>query len=182
MLATLGTTGYPVDTPLFFRAVLSSYVLHCTNTITITTMTDPIEFYERIVEGTDGYKYVELERESGMTLENVRVTPVNKTLIAQTVERLPEEIFEAAEENEDAEEFEEELEDQGTDTEAFTENTVKAFEKLCKESLEHENLTDPQMERLVEELEFEVLFGLGGDIFELSYEQSGQIKDFREQD
>lgn len=140
-----------------------------------------LAFYDRVVEGKDNSNGITLEHSSGQTLEGVEMTAVDKRVLASVVERLPDEMFEAAEEYDDVDEAEEHLEDRGRSTSAVTEETVAAFEDLCAESLRHDDLTPTQMEHIIEELDFEVLFSLGAEIIEMSFESSGDVKDFHEQ-
>jgi len=65
---------------------------------------------------------------------------------------------------------------------AVTEGTVSAFEDLLNESLEHEELTTTQMRAIVNELSFEMLFELGSECINMSVEETGEIRDFHEQD
>lgn len=139
-----------------------------------------IDFYNRIVDGQDRHKTVSLEHSSGRKLEGVELHPVDKQVLASVIERLPEELFNAVEESDDPDEAEEQLEDSGMGTEAVTKETVAAFEDLCAESMMHDDLTNHQIRQIVESLDFEVLFRLGSDIIELSFDNSGDIKDFHE--
>lgn len=140
------------------------------------------EFYNRIVEGKDYYETVTLTHESGAKLEGVELHPVDKQELARVVERLPEAMFDAIEEAEDAEQAEEMLEegDDGDSLAAMNSDTVQAFEDLVAESARHDNLTNTQMTKVVEQLDFEVLFELGGKIIDMSFDNSGAIKDFQE--
>lgn len=140
-----------------------------------------VDFYNRIVEGQDKSDTISLEHSSGHTLEGVEMNPVSKRVLASVIQRLPPEMFDAVDEAEDADEAEEELENRGMSTQAVTEQTVEAFEDLCAESLSHGELTKTQMRQIVENLGFEVLFSLGAEIIEMSFNNSGDIKDFHEQ-
>lgn len=140
-----------------------------------------VDFYNRIVEGKDKKNTISLEHDSGHKLEGVQMNPVSKRVLASVIQRLPEEMFDAVDEAEDANEAEEELENRGMSTQAVTEQTVEAFEDLCAESLTHEDLTNHQMKQIVESLGFETLFSLGAKIIEMSFNNSGDIKDFHEQ-
>jgi len=140
-----------------------------------------VDFYNRIVEGKDKKNTISLEHDSGHKLEGVQMNPVSKRVLASVIQRLPEEMFDAVDEAEDADEAEEELENRGMSTQAVTEQTVEAFEDLCAESLTHEDLTNHQMKQIVESLGFETLFSLGAKIIEMSFNNSGDIKDFHEQ-
>lgn len=139
-----------------------------------------MEFYERIVSGTKSSKLITLELETGHALEDVELHPVPKTTLASVIERLPDEMFEAVEQAEgDAEVAEEDMEG---DLSAVSEQTVEAFEDLCRESMAHEELAPEAMEDIVDELDFEVLFEVGTIIVDMSAEESGSIKAFHEQD
>lgn len=142
---------------------------------------DPNDFYNRIVEGTDYAKKITLEHSSGATLEGVEMHSVDKRTLASVIERLPQAMFEAVEQSENAEEAEEALEEEDMAISAVTEDTVDAFEDLVSQSLVHENLTNTQMEQIVDALSFDKLFELGTEIIELSFEQNGDVKDFHEQ-
>jgi hypothetical protein len=142
---------------------------------------EALDFYERITEGTNRTKSITLEHNSGAALEDVSMSPVDKVKLASIIERLPEELFESVEGAEDAEEAEEEFEDAGNSMSAVTEDTVEAFEDLCKAALTHSGLTKPQMHQIVSELNFETLFELGTEIINMSVEETGSIKGFREQ-
>lgn len=146
------------------------------------TETNAVDFYERIVEGQDKKNEITLEHSSNAELSGVEMNPVSKRVLASVVERLPDEMFQAVEESDNPDEAEAELEEQGASTDAVTEETVGAFEDLCKESLSHEELTDVQMRHIIDELDFEILFSLGAEIIEMSFDNSGDIKDFHEQD
>lgn len=139
------------------------------------------EFYERIVEGTDYTRTIDLEESSGRTLDGVEMHPVDKRVLADVFQSLPEEMFGAVEEADDPDEAEEMLEDQGMSIASMSGDTVDAFEKLCRESLRHPELTNTQMTQIVGALGFGKLFELGGEIIDMSFSEGGAIKDFRDQ-
>lgn len=141
-----------------------------------------LDFYERLTQGTERYKTIELEHQSGATLEDVRMYAIDKQTLAGVIERLPNEMFEAVEGAEGPEDAEEELEEQGGELEAMTEDTVNAFEDLVAESLDHEKLTPTQITKISRELNFETLFELGTEIINMSVEDTGDIRGFREQE
>lgn len=141
---------------------------------------DALSFYERLTQGTETYKEISLEHKTGATLSDVRMYAIDKQTLAGVIERLPDEMFEAVEGAEDADEAEEELEDRGGNMSAVTESTVDAFEDLCSESLDHSDLTDIQMRHIVDELSFETLFELGTEIINMSVEETGKIEGFHE--
>lgn len=142
---------------------------------------EALDFYQRITEGKDRAKTISLEHSSGATLEGVRMYAVDKQTLAGIVERLPDELFESVEGAENPEEAEEELEQAGGSLSAVNEDTVGAFEDLVADSLDHPELTKPQMEHIVQELNFETLFELGTEIINMSVEETGSIRGFRAQ-
>lgn len=142
---------------------------------------EALNFYDRIVSGKDAYETISLEHNSGATLEGVEMHPVDKRTLAGVIERLPDELFNAVEDADDAEAAEEEFEEQGGNISAVTESTVEAFEDLCAESLVHNELTRTQMRHIVGELSFETLFALGTEIINMSVESTGAIRDFQKQ-
>ena len=139
-----------------------------------------MEFYDRLTQGTEYHKEISLEHESGGTLEGVQLYAVDKQRLARTIERLPDDMFDAVEGAEDAEAAEEQLEEEGGDLSAVTEGTVSAFEELVADSMEHEEFTNTQINRVVDELNFEVLFRLGTEIINMSVEETGSIQAFHE--
>jgi hypothetical protein len=142
---------------------------------------EAVAFYDRIVKGKDKTTTISLEHSSGETLDGIKMNPVGKRVLASVIQRLPEEMFEAVEEADDADDAEEELEERNMSAQAVTEQTVDAFEDLCVESLSHDELTNHQMEQIIAELGFETLFSLGSEIIEISFDNSGDIKDFHAQ-
>lgn len=139
------------------------------------------EFYERLLEGTEHSKTITLEHTTGDTLNNVELTVVDKKNIADAVEDMPDELFEATEDEDvDADEAEEIARQTGQSA-AISEEVVTGFEDLCGYSLEHPSLSDSQMRQIIEELDFTTLFELGTEILNFSVENSGDVKGFREQ-
>lgn len=141
-----------------------------------------LDFYERITQGKEHYKTITLEHRSGAELEGVRMYAIDKQTLAGVIERLPSAMFEAVEGAEDADEAEEDLEEAGGNLDAVTEDTVEAFEDLIYESIDHDELTNPQIRHISEELDFETLFELGTEIINMSVEDTGSIRGFREQE
>lgn len=140
---------------------------------------DAIDFYKRITEGTKQHREIDLTHESGSTLTGVEMHPVDKVTLSQVFEKLPEDLFEGVEDAETAAEAEEQLEQSDTSIGAVNPDTVEGFEMLCKEALDHPELTDPQMRQIIDELSFEVLFEVGSEVIELSSEQAGAVQDFQ---
>jgi len=142
---------------------------------------DALDFYKRITEGTKGYETITLEHSSGAVLEEVEMHPVDKKDLAGVISELPDEMFNAVDDAEDAEEAEEQLEEGGGSLNAVNEDTISAFERLCAESLRHEQYTNTQVKTIVSELNFEVLFELGTEIINMSSEDTGAIRGFQKQ-
>lgn len=142
---------------------------------------EALEFYERITGGTDNYETISLEHHTGAVLSDVKLHPVDKKTLAGVIERLPEELFDAVEDAPDPETAEEEYEEEGGNLSAVTESTVGAFEDLCIESIDHDELTSTQLRHIVKELNFETLFRLGTEIINMSVESTGAVRDFQKQ-
>jgi len=152
----------------------------------MTTQEEALEFFERVTEGTNHYKTVSLE-ENGESLDGFEMHIVSKEVVADIVDRLPDEMFEQAnteeglevDEDVDAEDLKEETDMDASAT--IDRETVKAFEDLCMTSLDHQHLSKTQLADLIEGFDFDVLFGVGGEILEYSIENAGDIKDFHVQ-
>jgi len=144
---------------------------------------DPIDFYKEVTQGIDKSKTITLNAANGRELSNVELHPVSKEVLASIINRLPDEMFDAVEDADSTEEAEEVIEEE-TDMSmnSIDEDTVKSFKKLCKESLEHPNLANAQMADIVEGLNFEVLFGVGTEVIEISSENDGTVTDFHVQE
>jgi rRNA maturation endonuclease Nob1 len=140
---------------------------------------DAIDFFKRVTEGTKQHREIDLTHESGSTLTGVKMHPVDKVTLSSIFEKLPEDLFDEVEDAETAAEAEEQLQESEASVDAVNPDTVEAFETLCKESLDHPDLTAPQMETIVDELAFEVLFEVGSEVIELSSEQTGAVQDFQ---
>jgi hypothetical protein len=142
---------------------------------------EALDFYKRVTEGTDRSKTISLEHSSGSVLEGVRMHPVDKQTLAGIVERLPDQMFESVEGAEDPEEAEQQLEEAGGSLSAVNADTVEAFEDLIQDSISHPELTKPQINHIMRELNFETLFELGTEIINMSVEDTGSVRGFREQ-
>lgn len=152
----------------------------------MTTQDEALEFFEKLTAGTEHYKTVSLEA-GGEQLDGFEMHIVSKEVVADIVDRLPDEMFEAAnveegldvDEDVEAEDLAEESDLDATAT--IDRETVAAFEDLCMTSLRHQHLSKSQISDMIESFDFEVLFGLGGEILEYSIENAGDIKDFHVQ-
>jgi len=140
-----------------------------------------VEFYERVTQGVSRTRTITLEHSSGATLDGVEMSPVDKTLLASVIERLPDTMFEAAQ-NYDGDNPEEDLADDDLSLSTINADTVQGFEDLCKESLDHPDLAPPQMNSIIKNLNFEVLFELGSEIMDMSIEDDNSVRDFQEHD
>jgi len=140
------------------------------------------DFYERVTQGIEETKIITLEESSGAALPNVEMSPVNKRQLASVIQRLPEEMFDAVDEADSAEDAEDRIEEsENLSMNAVTKETVDAFEDLCKDSLSHPDLAPPQMNIIVDNLNFEMLFSIGTEIIDMSAESDGSVQDFHVQ-
>lgn len=148
----------------------------------MTKAVDANEFYEKLMDGDEVSKSITLELKTGEALEDVQMSVVPKQDLADALHRMPDELFEQAEENElEGEDIEEAAEEMGGASSAISGDLVEAFEDLCVESLSHEKLSNVQMRHIISELSLEALFEMGSEIINLSIEETGDIEDFREQ-
>lgn len=137
---------------------------------------EAMDFYERVTSGDNKSKTITLEHQTGAALE-VELTVVDRKTLLDQLSRLPDEMMESIEDAEDVEEAEEEVRDSGMMSN-LNGDTVGAFEEICVESIEHEELTSHHVRQIVEELDFEVLFPIGAEAIELSFDNSGKVSDF----
>jgi len=144
--------------------------------------TEALDFYQRISEGKKRHETISLTEQSGATLTNVKMHPVDKRELANIIEKLPDEMFNAVDDADDPQQAEEQLEEQGGSLDAVNGDTVDAFEDICKKSLDHPGLTKPQMDDIVAELNFETLFEIGTEIINMSSEDTGAIRGFQKQE
>jgi len=143
---------------------------------------DPQEFHDRVIEGTDGFRVITLSAQDNSELENVQMHPVSKGTLTRAIEAMPDSVFEAVEDADEdmSPEEAEEIASQNGGAQV-TEEMYWAFDKLCVESLKHEGLSETQMELIIDEFAFGVVFELGSEILTYSLEESGTVRDFREQ-
>jgi len=142
-----------------------------------------IEFYQRVTQGVQEHKTITLEHSSGASLPEVKMHPVSKKVLTSVISRLPDAMFEVAEEAENIEEAEEAIENsEGMSMNDIDDDTIEAFEDLVKASLSHDELAPPQMDDLVESLNFETLLGLGTEVLSFSMENDGDVRDFHVQE
>jgi len=141
---------------------------------------DAMEFYQRVTDNESKSKQYTLEHETGAEL-TVDITEVDRSYVLDQINRLPDEMLDTLSEAEDEDEAQELAEEQNMLSNVDGE-TVLAFENLCAEAMDHDELTRHNFEDMVAELSFEVLFEMGSAVIELSLGDQGSIKDFREVD
>jgi hypothetical protein len=142
---------------------------------------EALEFYERVTddEQSFGDKPTRiLEHESGATLE-VTLVSVDRADLMDEMQRLPESMIEAMSGADDPDEAEERAREQGLLTDVDGE-TIRAFENIVVQGIEHEELTTKHFKRMVEKFDLEVLFPIGAEIMEESFEDTGSVTDFHE--
>lgn len=143
---------------------------------------DPQEFYERTIKGSGDTQTITLERGDGGQLTGVEMATVDKQDLAFAINSMPEELFEAVDDEEDIspEEAEEMAREAGGSTQVSPE-MVDAFEYLCQESLSHEEFSGVQIQKMIDQFGFEMLFELGSEIMTFSLENAGDVRDFHAQ-
>lgn len=143
---------------------------------------EAMEFFDRVVsDDEDGpAETVTLEHESGAALD-VYVKAIDRKEILDQLQMLPDEMLEVMGGADDPEEAKEEAEEANMLTNV-TGDVITAFEELCTKGVTHPELTEHNLELMVGEFDFEVLFGLGMKVMEKSFEGSGSVQGFHEQD
>lgn len=139
-----------------------------------------MEFYQRVTDSDDRSAEYVLTHQSNAEL-TVELTVVNRKILLDEIARLPDEMLNTLSEADDEEEAQELAEERNM-LSGVNGDTIMAFENICVESMEHGELTRHNFEDIVQELSFEVLFEIGSKVIELSFEEQGSIKDFREVD
>lgn len=141
---------------------------------------DAMEFFDRVVDDEDEPdETVTLEHQSGAALD-VHLKGLDRKEILDQLKNLPDSMVDAMTEAEDPEEAEERAREQNLMADVDG-STVEAFETLCTKGITHPELTSHNIERMVDEFDFEVLFSLGAQVIELSFEDGGSIENFHEQ-
>lgn len=139
---------------------------------------DALDFYERVVDDDNESRERTLEHQSGATV-TIELKVVDRKDLLDEINKLPDEMLETISEAENPEEAEEQARKQNL-LSGVTGETVEAFENICLESIEHEQWTSHHVEDIVGELDFEVLFPIGAEIIEFSFEDQGSVTDFHE--
>lgn len=142
---------------------------------------DGLDFYNKVTDSTSETREYTLT--DGPTNAELTVTlkKVGRKQLLDELNKLPDEMMETIAEAEDEEEAEELAKEQNM-LSGVNGDVVDAFEALCAESMEHDDLTTHHFEEMVKELSFEALFELGAEVVDLSFEQSGRIEDFQPAD
>lgn len=143
---------------------------------------EAMEFFDRVVsDEEDGpTETVTLEHQSGAALD-VYVEAVDRKEILDQLQLLPDEMLEVMGGAEDPEEAEELAEEANMLTNVNG-DVIEAFENLCVQGITHPELTQHNLEMMVDEFDFEVLFGLGMKVMEKSFDGAGSVQGFHEQD
>lgn len=144
------------------------------------TQVDAMEFYKRVTESTNDTSEYTLTHDSGAQMD-VSLNVVNRKVLLDEINRLPEEMLQTLSEAEDEDEAQE-MAEEGNMLSNVNGDTILAFENICVESMSHEDLTRHNFEEIVSELDFETLFEIGSEIIEMSFEETGSIKDFQKVD
>jgi hypothetical protein len=144
------------------------------------TEVDAMEFYQRVTDSDDRTVEYVLTHDSNAEL-TINLTVVNRKVLLDEIARLPDEMLETLSEADDEDEAQELAEERNM-LSGVNGDTIMAFENICVESMNHDELTRHNFENIVAELSFEALFEIGSKVIELSFEEQGSIKDFREVD
>lgn len=144
------------------------------------TETEAMDFYKRVTESNNKTSDYTLVHDSNAEL-TVTLTVVNRKILLDEINRLPDEMLETLSEAEDEDDAQEMAEERNM-LSNVNGDTILAFENICVESMTHDDLTTHHFEEIVADLDFETLFEIGSEIIEMSFEESGSIKDFHEAD
>jgi hypothetical protein len=141
---------------------------------------EAMEFFDRVVGDDDdeAAETVILEHKSNAALE-VEVVDLERNELMDELSGLPDEMLEVLAQAADAEEANEEA----AEANLFSNvdgDTTRAFESICGKGLRHPELTSENIEMIVSEFDFDVLFGLGAKILEVSMGDTGSVTDFHE--
>ena len=146
---------------------------------------DALDFYDEVVGGENGAgappstkKEYTLEAANGREL-TVDITPLDRKYVIDKLNDLPDELLELFSGADDPEEAQRKAEENNA-LAGLSGDAIGAFEELCAESMDHLELTEHHFVGLAEELDLEILFEIGSHIIEMSLEDDGSIKGFRE--
>lgn len=142
------------------------------------TEVDAMEFYQRVTDSKSTSTEYTLEHTTGAEL-TVELNVVERKFLLDEIARLPDEMLDTLTEAEDEDEAQEMAEDEGM-LSNVNGDTILAFENICVEAISHPELTTHNIEDIVSELSFEVLFEMGSIVLERSFEETGSVEGFRE--
>lgn len=149
------------------------------------TNVDPLEFHKRVRNANNSNQREEYQitlKDGGDKLtQKVYLEKLERDKLLDEISKLPDEMLGMLEDAEDEEEAQELAEERGMLT-SINGDTVNAFENMVKSSMTHSQYTDQHKEDIVNALSFEVLFEMGSKVIEMSFEDTGAIKDFQKVD
>lgn len=137
---------------------------------------EAMDFYNRVVGSERETSEYTLTHESGAS-HTFQVEAVNRKDLLNEISNLPNEMLETISEAEDEEEATEEADDMGLLT-GLNGDTITTFENICVLGLSDEELFDDDIRGIVEQMDFDVLFELGAEIIDMSFEETGSVTDF----
>lgn len=141
---------------------------------------EAMDFVERVTEDDAKRDSTErvLEAQDGAAL-TVEIVEVERGYMLDQLQKLPEEMLSALAGAEDPEEAQDQVEEEDMLT-AVNSDTIDAFENLCAAGIEHADLTSQHIEKMVSTFDLEVLFPIGAEIMEISFDNGGSVTDFHE--
>lgn len=142
---------------------------------------EAMEFFDRVVGEDDDQEPDEtviLEHKSNAALE-VSVVELDRNELMDELSELPDEMLEVLAGAEDAEEATDEADEEDL-LSSVDGDTTRAFESICGKGLRHPQLTSDNIEMIVSEFDFDVLFGLGANVLEVSLGNTGSVTGFHE--
>lgn len=146
------------------------------------TEVDSMEFYQRVTESENDVSTYTLEHQSGAEMK-VELQVVNRKTLLDEINRLPDEMLQTLSEADDEDDAQEMAEERNM-LSNVNGDTILAFENICVASMNDPEgkLTRHNFEEIVAELDFETLFEIGSEVIEMSFEETGSIKDFHKED
>jgi len=144
------------------------------------TEVDPMEFYKQVTNSDNKSREYVLEHEASNMEMPVELTVVDRKTLLDEINRLPDEMLQTLSQADDEDEAQEMAEERNM-LSNVNGDTVLAFENICVASMHdpRDKLTSHNFEEIVAELDFETLFQIGSKVIELSFEETGSIKNFR---
>jgi hypothetical protein len=141
---------------------------------------DAIDFMQTVMDDAEDVETRErtLEHASGKAL-TVTVSGVDRKLILDQLKRLPDDILDTLMGAEDPEEAEAKAREEGQLNNVGG-ATIDAFERIAAHGMDHVELDQSDFEQLVQKFELDVLFPIGAEVMELTFDDDGGIVDFHE--